>query len=52
MEGWGAFCEDMQQFYGMDLTCLSGQYREEQKEYYVSTAAWSDIHPSQLVRCQ
>lgn len=23
MEGWGAFVEDMRQFYGMDLDCLS-----------------------------
>ncbi len=23
MEGWAAFTEDMQQFYGLDLTCLS-----------------------------
>ena len=24
------------------------EYRDEQKEYYLSTAAWSDVHPSQL----
>lgn len=103
MEGWGAFVEDMRQFYGMDLDCLSQvrdmlpfllavgrmrqsfhlrclrpevpvnkyaalagscvycahtrrdacdilqAYQEEQREYYISTAAWSDVHPSQLV---
>lgn len=24
-------------------------YEDEQREYYISTAAWSDVHPSQLV---
>lgn len=32
MEGWAAFCEDMQQFYGLDLgslsqVCLASKHR-------------------------
>lgn len=27
---------------------LPQEYRDEQKDYYLSTAAWSDVHPSQL----
>lgn len=27
MEGWAEFCSDMQQFYGVDLECLSDAFR-------------------------
>ncbi len=33
----------------LHLASVVQSYREEQREYYVSTAAWSDVHPSQLV---
>lgn len=48
MEGWSSFTADMQQFYGLDLGCLTSEYHREQNAYYTGTAAWSDVHPSQL----
>jgi protein arginine N-methyltransferase 1 len=33
----------------VDLDCLSESYRTEQKEYYMSTSAWGNVHPSQLM---
>eukprot|EP00775_Hariotina_reticulata_P000191 gene191-383_t len=33
----------------VDLDVLSESYRTEQKEYYLSTSAWADVHPSQLL---
>ena len=38
----------MQQFYGLDLSCLTSEYHREQNGYYTGTSAWSDVHPSQL----
>lgn len=49
MEGWGEFAGDMARLYGVDLRCLSESYREEQREYFLRTAAWADVHPSQMM---
>jgi protein arginine N-methyltransferase 1 len=39
----------MRQFYGVDMSCLDDRYRREQKEYYLETSAWADVHPSQML---
>lgn len=49
MEGWAEFTADIRHFYGVDMACLDNSYRREQKEYYLETSAWADIHPSQLL---
>jgi protein arginine N-methyltransferase 1 len=49
MHGWGDFIADMREMYGVEMDCLSDDYRKEQKEYYSQTSAWTDIHPSQMV---
>jgi protein arginine N-methyltransferase 1 len=49
MEGWGEFAGDMARLYGVDLRCLTESYRQEQREYFLRTAAWADVHPSQLM---
>lgn len=49
MGGWSNFLGDMQRFYGVNLDCLSDEFRQEQQEYFMSTSAWADIHPSQLL---
>ena len=49
MEGWADFTQDMRHFYGVDMNCLDNSYRREQKEYYLETSVWADIHPSQLL---
>ena len=49
MEGWADFTQDIRNFYGVDMACLDNLYRREQKEYYLETSAWADIHPSQLL---
>lgn len=33
----------------VDLDCLSDSYRDEQREYYLSTSAWAEVHPAQLL---
>ncbi len=39
----------MRQFYGVDMSCLDDRYKREQKEYYLETSAWADVHPSQML---
>lgn len=31
------------------MDCLSEAYRTEQKEYYMNTSAWGNVHPTQLL---
>lgn len=33
----------------VDLDCLSEAYRTEQREYYLNTSAWAEVHPAQLL---
>lgn len=33
----------------VDLDCLSDAYRTEQREYYMNTSAWAEVHPAQLL---
>eukprot|EP00878_Enallax_costatus_P026512 GHUV01028454.1.p1 GENE.GHUV01028454.1~~GHUV01028454.1.p1 ORF type:complete len:243 (+),score=56.64 GHUV01028454.1:127-855(+) len=33
----------------VDLDCLSEAFRTEQKEYYLNTSAWGNVHPTQLL---
>ncbi|KAI8105636.1 hypothetical protein M9434_000218 [Picochlorum sp. BPE23] len=49
MENWASFVSDMHNYYGVDLDCLSEDFRKEQMEYYKSTASWADVHPSQVI---
>jgi hypothetical protein len=33
----------------VDLDCLSEAYRSEQRDYYLNTSAWAEVHPAQLL---
>jgi protein arginine N-methyltransferase 1 len=33
----------------VDLDCLSEAYRAEQRDYYLNTSAWAEVHPAQLL---
>ena len=35
--------------YGVDMTALSETYEKEQREFFMNTSSWVDIHPSQLL---
>lgn len=49
MEGWAEFLGDMQQYYDVELDCLSDDYRKEQNDYCLKTGQWTDVHPSQMM---
>mmetsp|Transcript_16149 Transcript_16149/g.44989 ORF Transcript_16149/g.44989 Transcript_16149/m.44989 type:complete len:444 (+) Transcript_16149:225-1556(+) len=48
-EGWEEFNTDMKTLYGVDLGCLTEAYHKEQRDYYIDSSAWQDVHPSQVV---
>lgn len=43
------FAGEAQEHYGVDVSCLTRAYREEQALYYSKTAAWADVDPSDLI---
>jgi len=47
--GWEEFAEDVQRDYGVDVTCLTDDYGKEQRDYFLGTAQWTDVHPEQLM---
>lgn len=49
MYGWSEFLKEMKGYYQVDLDCLSDAYRTEQREYYMNTSAWAEVHPAQLL---
>lgn len=49
MASWYGFVNEVQEFYGVDMTCLTKSYEKEQHEYYKATAQWSEVHPHQLL---
>lgn len=49
MEGWAEFINDMRNYYNVNMDCLSEPFRAEQKDYYLHTSQWTDVHPSQLL---
>lgn len=49
MEGWAEFLREMRNYYNVDMDCLSESFRQEQKDYYLQSALWGDVHPSQML---
>ena len=49
MEGWADFVQDVRQYYGVSMDCLSNHFHNEQKDYYLQTSAWVDTHPSLML---
>lgn len=43
------FAGEAQELYGVDVSCLTRAYREEQALYYSKTAAWADVNPDDLL---
>ena len=41
--------QDINQYYGVRMDCLSDHFHNEQRDYYLQTSAWVDTHPSQML---
>ena len=48
MHSWSGFVHEVDSFYGVDMQCLNDAFHQEQRDYYLSTSAWADVHPSHL----
>jgi protein arginine N-methyltransferase 1 len=46
---WDDFVANTHENYGIDLSCMNGEYEDEQKDHYLNTSAWVDIKPQQKV---
>ena len=46
---WDDFVANTHENYGIDLTCMNSEFEDEQKEHYLNSSAWVDIHPTQLL---
>lgn len=44
---WDEFVANTRENYGVDLSCMNDEYEDEQREHFMNTSAWVDIHPSQ-----
>jgi len=49
MNGWRIFVNEMQQFYGVDMDCLTSEFDKEQRRYYRETTQWSEVSPYQML---
>lgn len=47
--GWDEFVDDTKDHYGVDMSALTDTFDAEQREFFLNTSAWVDIHPSQLL---
>lgn len=45
---WNAFTYETSQYYGLDLTGLSRQYEDEQRQYYMLSSAWAELKTEQV----
>ncbi|KAK3025728.1 hypothetical protein RJ639_042497 [Escallonia herrerae] len=49
MKDWRFFVEDTHNYYGVDMSCLTKSFSEEQKKYYLQTSLWNNLHPNQVI---
>ena len=47
--GWDEFVDATRNNYGVDMSALTETFEQEQREFFLNTSAWVDIHPSQLL---
>ena len=47
--GWDEFVDDTKDHYGVDMSALTETFDAEQREFFLNTSAWVDIHPSQVL---
>ena len=49
MSDWFEFCESTSGTYGVDMSCLQGNYEREQREYYLLSSKWSELSDEAVV---
>ena len=49
MMEWIKFSSEMKTMYNLDVGALDDPYEREQREYYIYSALWTELHPEHLV---
>lgn len=49
MDGWSEFTQETADTYGVDLSCLTRDFEQEQRGYFLQTAQWAEVNPAQLL---
>jgi hypothetical protein len=49
MGEWQNFVSDVRAYYDVDMAAITKDYEQEQLEYLLQTACWSDVHPGNLL---
>ncbi|CAM9649795.1 unnamed protein product [Chrysoparadoxa australica] len=49
MQDWFKFKDETKRFYQVDMGCLEDIYEKEQKEWYIHSCLWTELHPGQVV---
>jgi hypothetical protein len=49
MGEWQNFVADVRAYYDVDMSAVTSDYEQEQREYLLHTACWSDVHPGNVL---
>jgi hypothetical protein len=49
MGEWQNFVADVRAYYDVDMSAVTADYEQEQREYLLHTACWSDVHPGNIL---
>ena len=49
LQEWRTFTTETKAKYDIDLSCLSRQYDEEQKQYFLLSSCWAELDASQVI---
>ena len=49
MGEWQNFVADVRAYYDVDMSAVTSDYEQEQREYLLHTASWSDVHPGNVL---
>lgn len=49
MDDWSAFIEDTRGAYGVDMSVLSGSFRQEQEDYFLRTSLWVELTDDKVI---
>jgi protein arginine N-methyltransferase 1 len=49
LQEWTKFTEEMQEYYGIDMSSLSEPYHKEQVEYYIYSSLWTELRNEHVI---
>ncbi|GKV06423.1 hypothetical protein SLEP1_g18322 [Rubroshorea leprosula] len=49
MDDWYSFLSETKTYYGVNMGVLTKPFEDEQKNYYLQTSIWNNLHPHQII---